>query len=76
MGIDNVNISYSDGGVRYSMDVDVSYDSNPVYNMADAVSHLIDHLDLNVEMFLDELCGRYGYDAVEFKDSGESNNGK
>lgn len=76
MGIENVNVSYSDGGVRYSMDVDVSYESNLVYNMADAVSHLIDHLDLNVEMFLDELCSRYGYDAVEFKNGGESNNVK
>lgn len=76
MSIDKVSISYSDGGVDYSMVVDVSYDSNSVYNMADAICNLIDHLDLNVEMFLDELCGRYGYEAVEFKDGGESNNGK
>lgn len=66
MGIDNVNISYSDGGVRYGMDVDVSYDSNPVYNMADAVSHIIDHLGLNADMFIDELRSRYDYgDSVE-----------
>lgn len=62
MSIDKVSISYSDGGVDYSMVVDVSYDSNSVYNMADAICNLIDHLGLNADMFIDELRSRYEYD--------------
>ena len=66
MSIDKVSISYSDGGVDYSMVVDVSYDSNSVYNMADAICNLIDHLGLNEDMFIDELRSRYEYgDSVD-----------
>ena len=66
MSIDKVSISYSDGGVDYSMVVDVSYDSNSVYNMADAICNLIDHLGLNTDMFIDELRSRYEYgDSVD-----------
>lgn len=71
--VDNIYISYSEGGNKYSIDVDMSND-NCVYNFVDALCYVIDNLNLNEEMIVDELASRYGLKVdVEQKEKGDSN---
>lgn len=57
--VDNIHISYSESGNKYSIDVDVS-NNNCVYNFVDAICYIIDNLHLYEEMIVEELASRYG----------------
>lgn len=57
--VSSLYITYTEGGNKYSIDVDMEND-NCVYNFVDALCYIIDNVNLNEDLVVEELASRYG----------------